>query len=155
MVNPGAKPTISQYLAANLKESNGFRVDEVNLDSNQGHAKDSFGELPYELLFLVFNELSGDAIMELMTASKFVYCQLRYDAKFWQRRIRSEMQWFWELNEVVESEKMDFQRVYYFLDWMTTPTFGMRGPLIGLANRRRIWSTCQQIAYHYDIQACV
>ena len=65
--------------------------------------------------------------------------------------MRSVMPWFWELDALFKQpqQDIDYKRVYFWLEQETTPRFAMEGPLLGIANRRRIWHACEQIADVY------
>ena len=73
----------------------------------------------------------------------------------WKQLIHSEMPWFLELKDIIKeeppitAEDLDYKRIYLWADKVTTPEFGMRGRFMGVANRRRIWGPCQQLADLY------
>lgn len=113
---------------------------------------DPFNGLPYDVLYLILELLPVKSIQQLLIASWSANCAVHNDT-FWKRIIHSELAWFWELRELVddlpETENVDFKKVYFWLDKVTTPTLGMRGRFMGIANRRRIWRACQQLAESY------
>lgn len=61
--------------------------------------------------------------------------------------------WFWEVNDLLSNttfpETFNFKGAFLWLDDITTPRFGMDGPMMGIANRRRIWQVCQQLTPQY------
>lgn len=62
------------------------------------------------------------------------------------------MPWFWELHKLVEEDNvpdLDYKNLYLWLNKATMPVYGMRGPFLGIANRRRIWCACAQLAEKY------
>jgi hypothetical protein len=48
--------------------------------------------------------------------------------------------------------ELSYKAVYLWLKKVTVPRYGMRGPLLSFANRRRIWGVCEQLATHYTRQ---
>lgn len=48
---------------------------------------------------------------------------------------------------------LDLRKVYLYLQRATEAKLGMRGPFLGVANRRRIWGVCEQIAVGYREEA--
>jgi hypothetical protein len=44
--------------------------------------------------------------------------------------------------EEQQSVEPDYKRLYLWLDRVTTPNYGMDGPFLSLANRRRIRGVC-------------
>lgn len=110
-------------------------------------ANDPFGGLPYDVLHTILSFLPGKQALALMKASWPVHNATRYN-EFWKRLIYWDMPWFWELHEVIEEQQsdiFDYRSFYLWLDEATTPVYGMKGPFLGIANRRRIWTSCQQI----------
>ena len=64
-----------------------------------------------------------------------------------------EMPWFTELHAVLKQplpDNVNYRHVYLALDALTTPKYGMRAEFLGIANRRRIWRACEQIADTYS-----
>jgi hypothetical protein len=57
--------------------------------------------------------------------------------------------WLWELDELMASTTLppnfDYKGLFLWLDSSTMPEIGIYGPLMGIANRRRIWGVCQQL----------
>lgn len=115
-------------------------------------SNDPFGKLPYDILHTILSFLPGKQCLALMNASWPVHSATRYK-KFWKQLIYWDMPWFWELHEVIEeqkSESFNYRSFYLWLKETTAPVYGMEGPFLGIANRRRIWTPCRQLAdlYH-------
>lgn len=92
--------------------------------------------------------------MAFLIASWPVYCATRDNNVLWKNRIRSDMPWFRELQELIsqlDSEDIDYKLVHRCFDIVTTPTYGMEGRFLGIANRRRIWGACEQIVDVYSM----
>lgn len=113
---------------------------------------DPFGRLSTEILWTVAFHLPVGTITSLVTASPFFRKATRGNT-FWKGYFRREMAWAWDVLAAVmaqtEPTKIDYGRLCLWLDRMATPKFGARGPFLGLANRRRIWSVCQKVANQY------
>jgi hypothetical protein len=69
----------------------------------------------------------------------------------WEGFIKRDMLWAWELWLLgkEELEGLEYKAVYMWLNKATVPRHGMGGPFLALANRRRIWDACEQLASHY------
>ncbi|KAL5358749.1 hypothetical protein BJX96DRAFT_183318 [Aspergillus floccosus] len=73
---------------------------------------------------------------------------------FWEKAVQYNMPWLWEFHalkhEKTLPEDINYKRLYLWLDKMTAPRYGMDDlALTGVANRRRIWGVCQQLAPRY------
>ncbi|QSS54016.1 F-box domain-containing protein [Histoplasma capsulatum var. duboisii H88] len=113
--------------------------------------RDPFGELPFDLLYSILRFLPGDSTRALMSASWPVYGATRHPA-LWKQLMYWGMPWFWELHKLVGEDNvtdLDYKNLYLWLNKATMPVYGMRGPFLGIANRRRIWCACAQLADKY------
>ncbi|KAK2787308.1 hypothetical protein FQN53_005467 [Emmonsiellopsis sp. PD_33] len=131
-----------------------FVAPSSALDLNAKVRRDPFEKFPYDILWLLLSYLPGESVRSLMQASWVVYSATRHP-KFWKQLIHWDMPWFWELHEVINDPRMsglDYKSLYLWLDGETAPRYGMRGPFMAVANRRRIWSACEQLAKGYFIQ---
>ncbi|OCK76198.1 hypothetical protein K432DRAFT_336121 [Lepidopterella palustris CBS 459.81] len=151
VTNPLHIPGFCEFLSTSIASIN-FDIPSASLDSEKDVVHDPFNKLPYDLLYTLFPYLGGDSTLALIKASWHVHCSTR-DNAFWKQLIRWEiLPWFWELREILAEERssdFDYKGLYLWLDKMTTPEFGMEGPFMGIANRRRIWDVCQQLANIY------
>ncbi|KAK2751120.1 hypothetical protein FQN57_000195 [Myotisia sp. PD_48] len=121
-------------------------------DLSQKVKRDPFDQLGYDILYEISSFLSRESARDLIRASPAVLCAASSD-RFWLQRIRLDMPWYWELDDILEAfRKIDLEisyRMFYFwLDKATLPTYGMTG-LLNYANRRRIWAACERFAAHY------
>lgn len=61
--------------------------------------------------------------------------------------------WFWEIQRSLSSTTypngFDHKGLFLWLFTSTQPKFGFYGPLMGIANRRRIWRACQGLVPLY------
>lgn len=78
------------------------------------------------------------------------------EPQFWIRMIRTHLApWFWEIDDLVTERDfipaLDYKSLFLWLDKVTTPKYGLEGPFMGVANRRRIWGVCGQLAPAYKL----
>jgi hypothetical protein len=109
--------------------------------------------LPYDVLHGIFAQLSLKDTLSLMKASWHVFESTR-DPAFWRLMIRVHiMSFFWELKDFFKVntflDTFDWKGTFQWLDEITKGTFGMEGPFMAIANRRRIWNVCEQLAPLY------
>ncbi|OCL02984.1 hypothetical protein AOQ84DRAFT_326619 [Glonium stellatum] len=151
VTHPLELPGFGDFLRTAVS-SDDFKMPLANLDLERRTVQDPLSKLPYDLLYIIFPYLGSNEILALIEASRHVYSCTR-DNRFWKQLIRWEtLPWFWELRELLTEERspdFNYKGLYLWLDKMTTPELGMKGRFLGIANRRRIWSVCQQLAGVY------
>ncbi|CAG8974001.1 hypothetical protein HYALB_00008550 [Hymenoscyphus albidus] len=77
---------------------------------------------------------------------------IRKDYVFWGNIIQREMPWFYELHGFIQeglTKGRDVKGMLRWADRVTTPKFELKHWMLGLANRRRIWAACEDLATHY------
>ncbi|KAF7178044.1 hypothetical protein CNMCM7691_006702 [Aspergillus felis] len=109
-----------------------------------------FGKLPLELVYQICSYLPGDSLKALTQASLSIQV-VTQDNWFWKRFIQWDMPWFWEFYSSQNPRDLpadvNYKRLYLWLDKMTAARYGMDDlALIGVANRRRIWGVCEELA---------
>lgn len=113
---------------------------------------DVFTKLPYDILHLIFLHLSTSDMLSLIHASYSV-CSATRSTSFWKSQIRTRiLPWFWEIEDLFDSTfptDFNFKGTFLWLEKLTRAEFGMIGPFLGLANRRRIWNVCQELVPSY------
>ena len=61
---------------------------------------------------------------------------------------------FWEMLPLIDQSDLlpdfDYKTLFLWLDKVTTPEYGIAGPFMHVANRRRIWGVCEQLAPAYE-----
>jgi hypothetical protein len=118
---------------------------------------DPFCRLPLELLFNLSEYLDDLSLLQWCTASWTVHSALRVNNRFWHRRITNiSMPWLKEIVHLLDDEELmsgvDVKGLLCWLDGLTAPAPGLPKPLIGVANRRRIWAICEFIELmHYVV----
>lgn len=132
-------------------------------------SNDLFAKLPFELLLNVISELESSSLLSLLNASPHVHRALEGNSSLWLSHIAKSMPWFFELHEFLNNltnsndedgngttgfkadalRDKSLRRFFVWAHHVTTPRVGKTGPFMGVANRRRIWSVCQQVADPY------
>lgn len=116
---------------------------------------DPFDSVPYDIIFGISTFISDGELVNLARASWPIHALLRNNNNFWWQRMRtSSFPWFFELQELLEKEQTfletnDAQRIFQWTEKMTRPKKWLTGPLMCVANRRRVWSVCEQIGGRY------
>ncbi|KAJ6438962.1 beta-Ala-His dipeptidase [Purpureocillium lavendulum] len=122
------------------------------LVDGQRTISDPFRVLSNELVWQIARYLPGSDVLALSTASWPVLNATRGN-DFWAAFIHDDMPWAAaELKRILgaaESEDHDYKALCLWFRRMTTPKFGVDAPWTGLANRRRIWDTCRELADLY------
>ena len=118
--------------------------------------RDVFSALSYDIVYCITNFLPRSSVRALCCASWSVHTLLRDADEFWRRRIVRELPWFYELVDAITlheeggGPRLKLKKLLAWADEVTRPRLYMSGPLMVVANRRRIWGICKQIAdiYH-------
>ncbi|KAL6901479.1 hypothetical protein GGI43DRAFT_403137 [Trichoderma evansii] len=119
---------------------------------------DTFQKLPLELLLNICNKLTPISLFQLALASPAVDALLG-DKPFWKQYLPIQMPWSFELISLFDDESqtlfqnVDYKSLVRWVDQEATPRLFMRGPLMSIANRRRIWHVCEQIEGVYSGRA--
>lgn len=148
MSDPGWQSEVRDVLRSQLP-ARLFTQGVKSLDVADKVRNDPLRVLPYDLLLDIFGYLSTNDILSLMTSSWHILNSTR-EASFWQHMLRRRvLPWFWELTSVLESttfpDGFDHKGLFLWLHTITQPQFGLYGPMMGIANRRRIWRVCQEL----------
>lgn len=136
--------------------------DEASPEDPRGNMtecirRDPFQTLPAELIHRTMDFLEGHDIFAFREASPFAR-DATSNSTFWKSLLRREQKWlwgsffgldFWESRSLTQTRSVDWEKLYVVLEEATAKTFGIKGDLMGLANRRRIWRTCEEIAEAY------
>ncbi|RYP73013.1 hypothetical protein DL771_003881 [Monosporascus sp. 5C6A] len=114
---------------------------------------DPFRGLPYDLMHEIFGLLSAEDLVRLATASWPIHFVLRSNSGFWTLYAKQTLPWFPEFRELLgDSTLLDGKSLTKLFCWADKATIrkeGMTGPLMSIANRRRIWGICEQISPAY------
>ncbi|KAE8385464.1 hypothetical protein BDV23DRAFT_18832 [Aspergillus alliaceus] len=147
---PTDTPMVDE-LFQNLTTDSKFKYrSEAGFEPQDPCPSDPFGQLPMEIAQYICMFLPGDSVNALAQASPSVQV-IAKDNSFWKRFMRWDMPWFWELQTLQKQNDVDYRELYMWLNKMTTPRYGMDDlKLMGVANRRRIWGVCEQLASRYN-----
>lgn len=123
----------------------------VSVSSEERH--DPLHVLPYDILLGIFEYLETSSMLALMSASTYV-CDATRAAAFWKHMLRLRiLPWFWEsrtlLEDTILPETFDHKGLFLWINHITYPSYGLEGPFMGIANRRRIWDACQPLLPMY------
>jgi len=159
VADPGLKLGIEEVVKSMLPATLFDRTETGRMDLSYKVQNDPLTVLPYDVLHGIFAELSLQDTLSLVNASYHVFDATRESA-FWRHMIRLHIvPFFWELDGLFKNttfpNSFDWKGTFQWLDKITKPTFAMEGPLMSIANRRRIWNVCQQLAplYHEKLNA--
>jgi hypothetical protein len=129
----------------------------ASLDLSSKIRSDPFIALPYDILHILVTALPTTDIYSLASASHYVYAQTR-TTSFWKAMLKQRIidVWFPELEDIhtalFSSATLDFKKLFLWLDAVTKPEFGMHGPFVHIANRRRIMHAVQELLPEYRVQ---
>lgn len=120
--------------------------------------QDPFYKLPSELILHTTSYMEGPDILALRKAS-LSFRNTTNDSKFWKSLLQREQKWvwdsifdlkFWESSERPQGQTIDWKKLYTLLEKSTGYSYGLKGEMMALANRRRIWKVCERIGKVYE-----
>lgn len=149
--SPGDQPELDVKSLGLLRSRNSSTMTcTLHLDDRV--IRDPFGVLPVELIYSILLYLPRESLQDFVDASWPIHSLTHQDA-FWRQLIVKDMPWFWELHHILRTHGgigLDLRHTYSTAMTATQPKFGVQGPLIGVANRRRLWEgPCQALAWRY------
>jgi hypothetical protein len=153
VADPRSQPGIEDVVKSMLPASLFSPPPRTALNLSHKVKNDPLEVLPYDVLYGIFAELSLKDTLSLVNASLHVFDSTRESA-FWRHMIRLHIvPFFYELDGMLRvttfPDTFDWKGAFQWLDSITKPAFAMEGPLMPIANRRRIWNACQQVAALY------
>lgn len=154
----GPDDAVTAFLRAHISQSGGYGRSFLAADLAPKVRADPFRRLPYDMIYRVSHFLDDKTLMSLCSASWAVHCALRDNDRFWRQRIRRvSMPWLEEVAPLLRDDALmknvDIKGLFCALDGLTRLRAGMTGPMMGVANRRRIWRVCRIIAKTYKKMA--
>ncbi|PVH97511.1 hypothetical protein DM02DRAFT_730513 [Periconia macrospinosa] len=153
VVDPGPKKGLDEVLQQLwAKRSSTISTTGTPRDLSSKVKHDPFSRLPYDIISMILPRVHLEDVTSLMKASYHMHSSLHDDA--WRGLIKSKiLSWFWEaenfFKDFKSSSDMNFKSAFLWLEKITRPVFGMEGPLLGIANRRRIWNACEDFSDTY------
>jgi hypothetical protein len=159
VMDPGPRHGIEEVVKSMLPASLFDRQAAPILDLAHKVRSDPLTVLPYDVLHGIFAQLSIKDTLSLVNASWHVFESTR-EHSFWRQMIHLHIvPFFFELKDLVKDmafpDTFDWRGAFQWLNEITKPKFALEGPLNPIANRRRIWNACGQLAslYHEKLYA--
>ncbi|OOF93907.1 hypothetical protein ASPCADRAFT_209130 [Aspergillus carbonarius ITEM 5010] len=150
--HPTDTPQLAEFVQNNAETNVELKTASAELELRGREPASPFGKLPLEIVFQICMLLPGDSLKALAQASLNIHI-VTQDNLFWKQFMQRDMPWFWELQAAKNqklSHDLNYKKMYMWLDKMTAPRYGMDDlKLIGVANRRRIWGVCEELADRY------
>lgn len=151
--NPRKVPAAA-YVVSSMFSLGAFKTRSSCTDLESLVRVDPFMRLPYDIIYKISGFISDEEVVNLARASWPVHSLLRDNSQFWRHRLRASLPWFSELWELLEQDQTlwqsnNAQLIFQWAERMTRPRKWLTGPLMGVANRRRIWSVCEQLGEIY------
>lgn len=152
-IHPTETSGWDDFLKTDMTTDSKFKRSFLQFDLKGRSPASPFGKLPLELVYQICSYLPGDSLKALTQASLSIQV-VTQDNWFWKRFIQWDMPWFWEFYSSQNPRDLpadvNYKRLYMWLDKMTAARYGMDDlALIGVANRRRIWGVCEELASQY------
>ncbi|KAF7592537.1 hypothetical protein BBP40_012761 [Aspergillus hancockii] len=151
VTNPSVGDDIAEFILLGAKNHN-YSIPSPDKDLGSCVLNDPFGSLPVELVQGICSYLSWGSMKSLLRAS-FATSIATQQNFFWRRFIRLEMPWFQEIHSLIKYNKLpadlNYKGFFLWLDMMSTPKYGKTDRFMAITNRRRIWTTCQQLEELY------
>jgi len=153
VANPGPKPGIEEVVKSMLPASLFSPSANPALELSDKVKYDPLTVLPYDVLHSIFENLSLKDTLSLVNSSLHVFDSTR-QSTFWRQMIRFHIvSFFYELDGMLKKttfpDTFDWKGAFQWLDKITKPTLTMEGPMMAIANRRRIWNVCEQVSSLY------
>ncbi|KAI3391427.1 hypothetical protein diail_7378 [Diaporthe ilicicola] len=150
---PRGMPGVSEVILS-MFETGALKPMSGKIDLGGRVRKDLFAKTSYDIIHRICIFASDADLANLGRASWPVHLLLRNNNQFWRQRLWSSLPWFFELQELLEQDDTllqtnDGQRVFQWAERVTRPEKWLTGPLMSVANRRRIWSVCEQLGEIY------
>lgn len=149
----GANEAVSSMFA-----SDAFKTRTPCSDLADRVRVDPFLKIPYDVVYRISGLISNEDLVNLTRASWPIQGLLRNNDQFWRQRIKASfLPWFIELGELLEQDETllwtnNPQRIFQWAERSTRSDRWLTGPLMGVVNRRRIWSACEQFSDLYRLQ---
>ncbi|KAI1418036.1 hypothetical protein F5Y13DRAFT_150420 [Hypoxylon sp. FL1857] len=128
-------------------------VSKVDLSSKVRH--DPFAKLPYSVICRISFLIYDTTVPDFATASWAVHSATRSKTSFWKSSLQHNMAWFFEIQELMRLGALRrpemFKGIFLWANKKIWVSNGLKGPLMYVANRRRIWSICEDLGSTYQV----
>ncbi|KAI0843527.1 hypothetical protein F5Y06DRAFT_291443 [Hypoxylon sp. FL0890] len=126
-------------------------TSDVDLSSKV--KKDPFAKLPLGIISNICRLVYDENIPELARASWAVHSLTRDNSSFWREGLKHNLAWFFEVEQLIRLGALrrpeKFKAIYLWAIKKIWIRNGLTGPLMHVANRRRIWLVCEQLTDCY------
>lgn len=144
----------ARELILSMLQADAFRPRSCRAELGSRVRDDPFVRTPYDIVHKISSFIPDKGLVNLARASWPVHVLLRNNNQFWWQRLRTSLPWFFELQWLLERDQTllqtnNVQLIFQWAERMTRPQKWLSGPLMGVANRRRIWSVCEQLGGRY------
>lgn len=123
-------------------------VQSPSTMSTKGQPSHPFSSMPTEIVLQILLSLSAESIQAFRASSRAA-ASLELGKSFWKSHMRRHLPWLYDLpvDDIEDSERVAWGQVESFLLHITNESNPAKE--LALANRRRIFSVCEQIADEY------
>ncbi|KAF2027720.1 hypothetical protein EK21DRAFT_71224 [Setomelanomma holmii] len=154
VTDPGPRAGIEEVVKSMLPASLFDRPETAQLSLAHKVRHDPLAVLPYDVLHGIVSHLSINDTLSLVKASWHVFDATRQPF-FWRHMIRLHIaSFFYELDGLLKDATFpgtfDWRGLFQWLNEITKGKYAMDTPFNGIANRRRIWNVCSQLAPLYQ-----
>ncbi|KAI1139986.1 hypothetical protein F5Y05DRAFT_337784 [Hypoxylon sp. FL0543] len=129
-----------------------FTMPVSNVDLSSKVRNDPFTRLPHRIIFKICRLLYDENVPDLAKASWAVHSITRDNGEFWKDSLKYNLVWFSEIQELMRLGALrrpeKYKAIYLWAIKIWTKN-GMEGPIMHVANRRRIWLICDQLSESY------
>lgn len=150
--NPSPTSYLEDFTKATIA-SYDFKLPSHFHDITTKVTSDPFEKLHYDLIYRICITMPSRSVFDLSMASKQVFTLLNMNTDFWKKYIKYKMPWFFELQNLLDdteiTEEKDLMGLFRWANRVTEPKEFMEAAFMPIANRRRIWGVCEQIADTY------
>ncbi|KAI2462856.1 hypothetical protein F4781DRAFT_162983 [Annulohypoxylon bovei var. microspora] len=130
-----------------------FKRPSSDLDLGSRVRHDPFGKLPYAIVCNICHQLPAEGLIDMARASWAVHSLIRNKNCFWKNALKYNMPWFFEVQELMQLGALRrpemYKGIYLWAERKIWPRRHISGPLMYIANRRRIWVTCETLVESY------
>ncbi|CAH0057869.1 unnamed protein product [Clonostachys solani] len=140
VTSPWPVSELSSQLPNELSHS--LRMSALDTSMSGKVKADPFSKLPQEVTEQILSHVSQSDLQSLLLASWVIHAGSHDNDGFWKRRIKKEMPWFCELDELLGKEESSsiesIKGLFLWASDATKPREGITGPLMAISNRRRV-----------------
>ncbi|KAJ7259672.1 hypothetical protein C8J57DRAFT_490239 [Mycena rebaudengoi] len=154
-INPTTTPAFTAFLPVAVSNTDFTLPTPLVIEAGRIR-EDPFSSLPYDIAHAILLLLPPPSVLALCNASYPIHAFFSpSNHLFWRAALHACMPWFWELHTLMaddsalNTEKTKYKGLFLWLDSMTTSRRWLEGPFMKIANRRRIWYACEQLAARY------